>query len=175
MTSMRFLLPRLAVALLLIGPFVLRMRSDRWEVYPAVLQPVGASVLRLHQAQLEFTQLDAQVIDAHGREHPIDLSQLLRPLRSYQWDSIINSRFGLGTRKSWTAQLGTWSITSTRGIQSQRNEARTRQWLLSRIAEQGVPHPVTLRLRRFTITFDVHQRTRSQPRLATSYDVDLAG
>ena len=171
----RFLLPRVALAAFLVVPFTLKLAGSRWEPYPAVLMPVGAALFDLRQPELTFTQTEIQALDADGREHAIDMARLLRPLRAHQWGDILVNHFGLGTKKTFRARLGTWTVVSTRGVQSPANEAHTREWLRRRIAEQGVRDAVTLRVRRFTLSVDTHQRSRSTRQLASSYDVDLAG
>ncbi|MEL7227529.1 MAG: hypothetical protein AAF810_16790 [Cyanobacteria bacterium P01_D01_bin.36] len=194
---------RVAIALCLTAPFILREISGALEPYPAVLQPSGAHKVSTNSTLLEFretqlftlqkgnaqtngTQTDGtQTEDAqteNTQQHTakekavrrVDTTAFMGNIPSHYWEHLAIASYGLAEGKSQSASLGRWTLSATTIKSASPKERETAlNWIHARLSAQGIHNADTLRIRYVKKFWDIEANTEVKREIKREIDVDI--
>jgi hypothetical protein len=117
------------IALLLLGPEVLRQIGGSFEPFPAVLLPAGAGKLRLPGGKLtmKHTLVEAR---RDGAWSEVDRARLLAPLPVHYFGEVVRAHFGFHDNQ-WHG------TTAPPPRPSATDLLETKRWLRARLQQLG--------------------------------------
>ena len=189
---------RVAIALCLTAPFILREISGALEPYPAVLQPSGAHKVSTNSTLLEFreTQLftlqkgnaqtnGTQTEDAqteNTQQHTakekavrrVDTTAIMGNIPRHDWEHLAIASYGLAEGKSQSASLGRWTLSAnTIKSASPKEREPALNWIPARHSAQGIHNADTLRIRYVKKFWDIEANTEVKREIKREIDVDI--
>ncbi|MGC1527685.1 MAG: hypothetical protein WA783_16700 [Phormidesmis sp.] len=165
---------RLAIAIGLVGPFLLRDVSNSLEPYPAVLQPTGSGKIFTTDNILTFTETQLIAIQVDGSEHRVDTRAFVSRIPHRYWQPIADMNFGLGPAATQSVSLDAQEIAVAEVEESSLEERRAMlNWIHTRLAQQGLREIHRLSTRRIEVFYDKESGTEVGRKLTKQTDVDL--
>jgi hypothetical protein len=155
MKSYRFTILTLFLGVFFSLPFKLKLVNSSLEIYPAIIFPSGASLVKT-----ENNTKTVYVYELYGFRDSleiIDKIQFLNGIPMKYFHSIIQGGFGLGEFKNEIKLFnGTASFTE-RNYPSESSISATRKWLKERLIDQDMKDSVFV-LRQYEIEYDLTEK-----------------
>lgn len=166
---------RLVLIAILIVPFILRERDNRFEPYPAILLPSWGEKVSTEKGFVTFSNAELLVIFDDGSERIINPKLFFRRIPDDFWSFIAGNQFGLAGREfKKNFRLGPWKVTFTNKHEispAQRRE--TLDWIHEQLIRLELNHAQTLRFRWVEIVFDVKKGIEVKRKVTQQRDVIL--
>lgn len=162
----------LGLAVVLLGPFVLREVSQDLEPYPALLMPKGACLAVNGEPSLRVTAWEAHVVQPDGTSERLAPKRLIGRIPVQYFGPLAVRRFGLeGPRwqRRWEVILGRdrWARWTD------EDRERTKDWLRTQVAEAGHQDAVGLRMERTLSLIDKQDGSLRGREVLESYHIEF--
>ncbi len=154
----------------LLGPFVLREISQELEIYPAVLMPVGASMVELNDSTITFGEYELVVITADSTAYAVRPAELMGSIPRNYIFPLARSSFGLA-RPRYQTRWTNWFGKERNWTPAERRQ--TINWLRSRMKQLGHTDAVAFLVRRSVRKVNTNDGSLVEDEVQSSFDISL--
>lgn len=156
--------------LVLWGPFILKLKDPRLEMYPAIIFPSGAGVVK---TQLDF--LTAKKYEIYGcKNDPVEISkkEFFGDIPVWYFHAVLQGNFGL-ERYSEKFKLYKPPIQfEIKNTFTTESVSETKKWLRTRLQELGFEDS-SLILRQYEMIYNVKTKKLETERIVNEKVYDL--